>query len=310
MEFKDYYQLLGVPRNASQDDIRKAYRKLARKHHPDVNPGNAQAEDTFKDINEAHEVLSDPAKRRTYDEAAAAYRQGRRPQPASTAGSATPGGGPTVQTFTDEDLQDLYGGESPFSDFFANLFGRRGGTAAPRTTRGHDLDYPLEVTLAEAYGGGRRLLEMQQPDGTSRRLEVTIPAGVHDGTRIRMAGLGGPGTPPGDLYLAVTLLPDARFQHEGDDLIVAVPAPLSTCALGGEVTLTKPDGKRLAVRLPAGTQDGQRIRLRGQGLLRGVGRPDQPGERGDLFAEIHVRMPEPITPAQERLFQQLREEGA
>lgn len=309
MEFKDYYQILGVPPTASQNDIRKAYRKLARQHHPDVNPGNAQAEATFREINEANEVLSDPEKRKTYDEAAAAYRQGRRP-PAGPPGPGGPTPGARSGVYTEEDLQDLYGAESPFSDFFANLFGRHGATAPPRAASGYDLDYPLDVTLAEAYSGGRRLLEMQQPDGNSRRLEVTIPAGVNDGTRIRMAGLGGPGNPPGDLYLVVSVLPDPQFRREGADLIVDVPVKVSDGALGAEVTVAKPDGKRLAVRIPAGTQDGRRLRLRGQGLLRSAGRPDQPVQRGDLFAEIHLRLPETIIPAQVRLFEQLREVGA
>lgn len=309
MEFKDYYQILGVAKTASQDEIRKAYRKLARQHHPDVNPGNAQAEETFKDINEAYEALSDPEKRRTYDEAASAYQQGRRPAPGPRPGPGAPSGAGS-RTFTEEDLQDLYGGESPFSDFFANLFGSRAGRATPRVTRGQDLDYPLDVTLAEAHGGGQRLLEMQQPDGSARRLEVAIPAGVRDGTRIRMAGLGGPGNPPGDLYLVTSVLPDAHFRREGDDLIVDVPVKVSDAALGGEATVVKPDGKRLALRIPAGTQDGRRIRLRGQGLPRRVGRGDQAAERGDLLAEIHLRLPEPVNSSQERLFQQLREEGA
>jgi curved DNA-binding protein len=310
MEFKDYYKTLGVAKTASQDEIRKAYRKLARQHHPDVNPGNTQAEETFKDINEAYEALSDPEKRRTYDDAATAHQQGRRPAAGPRPGAGAPSGGTTSSTFTEEDLQDLYGGASPFSDFFANLFGGRAGRASPRATRGQDVDYPLDVTLSEAYGGGHRLLEMQQPDGSSRRLEATIPAGVRDGTRIRMAGLGGPGSPPGDLYLVVNLLVDAQFRREGDDLIADVPVKLSEAALGGEVTVGKPDGKRLALRVPAGTQDGRRIRLRGQGLPRSVGRPDQTVERGDLLAEVHVRLPEPISSAQEQLFQQLREEGA
>lgn len=303
MEFKDYYQILGVPKNASQDAIRKAYRKLARQHHPDVNPGNAEAENRFKDINEANEVLSDPEKRKTYDEAAAAHAQGRQPFSGRRAGAG-------YRTVTEEDLQDLYGDASPFSDFFANLFGGQGRRAEPASTRGRDLDYSLEVTLAEAYAGGRRLLEMQQPDGSTRRLEATIPAGVRDGTRVRMAGLGRPGNPPGDLYLAMTVLPDRRFQREGDDLVVEAPARLTDCVLGGEVTVPKPDDKRLAVRIPAGTQDGRRIRLRGQGLPRSVARGDQPVERGDLLAEIHVQLPEPISEAQRQLFQQLREEGA
>jgi DnaJ-class molecular chaperone len=310
MEFKDYYQTLGVSRTASQDDIRKAYRKLARQHHPDVNPGNAKAEDTFKDINEAYEALSDPEKRRTYDEAASAYREGRRSPTAPRPGTGAPRGGTGSRTYTQEDLQDLYGGASPFSDFFSQLFGEQAGRAAPRVTRGQDLDYPLDVTLAEAYSGGSRLLEMQQPDGSVRRLEATIPAGVRDGTRVRMAGLGGPGSPPGDLYLAIRVLPDDRFRLEGDDLIVDVPVKVSDAALGGEATVLKPDGKRLVVRIPPGTQDGRRIRLRGQGLPRSVGRAGQTAARGDLLAEVHLRLPEPIGAAQERLFQQLREEGA
>src|SRR6185437_8572049 len=140
MEFKDYYQILGVPPTASQSDIRKAYRKLARQHHPDVNPGNAQAEAKFREINEANEVLSDPEKRKTYDEAAAAYRQGRRPPSGPTPGPGGPPPGPRTGVYTDEDLQDLFGDQSPFSDFFSNLFGRHGGTARPRAASGVDLD--------------------------------------------------------------------------------------------------------------------------------------------------------------------------
>jgi curved DNA-binding protein len=305
MEFKDYYQILDVPRTASAEEIRKAYRKLARQYHPDINPGNKEAENRFKEINEAHEVLSDPEKRKTYDAAAAAWREGRRP-----AGAGAPGGQDSYRTTTEADLEDLFGGENPFSDFFSSLFGTPRGPRPPRSTRGRDLDYPLEVTLAEAYSGGQRLLEVQQPDGTTRRVEVSIPAGVRDGTRIRMGGLGGPGNPPGDLYLGVTVLPSPQYTREGDDLVVRVPVKLSTAALGGEVEVPKPDGKRLLLRVPAGTQDGRRIRLRGQGMPRAVSRPDRVGERGDLYAEVHVQLPQPVTEAQRRLFEQLRAEAA
>ncbi len=308
MDFKDYYQILGVSKTATQDEIRKTYRKLARQYHPDVNPGNKEAEDRFKEINEAYEALSDPERRRKYDEVATAWQQGRRPRAAAGRPSGAPPPQGSYQTVTEDDLQDLFGDANPFSDFFSSLFGQPSGQPA-RPRRGADLDYPVDVTLGEAYNGGKRLLQLQQPDGTTRRVEANIPAGVRDGVRVRMAGLGGTGDPPGDLYLNVRLQPDPQYAREGDDLVVRAPVRLTTAALGGEVEVTKPDGRRLAVRVPAGSQDGRRVRLRGQGLPRDVS-TGADAARGDLLVELHLQLPEPLTEAQRRLFEQLREAAA
>ena len=349
MEFQDYYALLGVPKTATEKEIRSAYRKLARKHHPDVNPGNPEAEAKFKQINEAYEVLSDPEKRKKYDQlgsrwkeyesweraqaaAAAAGAQGQQ-QPFDWSGFSAQGGqgGGRYRTVSPEDLQDMFGDEQPFSDFFGTFFDGGGGGAsggrqrAPRPRPGSDFEYPLEVTLEEAYRGTTRVLELQQPDGPARlslldrgvvwalahprgRLEVKIPPGVGDGSRVRVAGQGGPGRAggrAGDLYLVVTVLPDARFERRGDDLYTRVVAPLATLVLGGEVRVPTPDGRRLALTIPAGTQDGRVFRLRGQGMPHLA----QPDRRGDLHAEVHARLPEQVSPRQRELLEEFVRAG-
>jgi DnaJ-class molecular chaperone len=322
MEFQDYYAVLGVPKTASEKEIRSAYRKLARQHHPDVNPGNPEAEERFKRINEAYEVLSDPEKRKKYDQLgarwkdyesweraqAAAGAQGRQ-QPydwGDFAAQAPPRGERyEYRTVNPEDLQDLFGDEEPFSDFFGTFFGGRGagGRRAPRPRRGSDLEYPIEITLAEAYTGTTRTLELQTPDGQTRRLEVRIPPGVSDGSRVRVAGQGEPGRaggPPGDLYLVTSIARDPVFEREGDDLRTRVSAPLATLILGGEVHVPTPDGRRLALKIPAGTQDGRVFRLRGQGMPH-LGQPDR---RGALHVEVHARLPERLSPRQRELLEE------
>jgi curved DNA-binding protein len=333
MEFQDYYATLGVPKTATEKEIRSAYRKLARKHHPDVNPGNAEAEATFKRINEAYEVLSDPEKRKKYDQLGSRWKEyesyqraqqaaeaaGQRTQPFdfsefASEGAGGPGGGRyQYRTVSPEDLQDLFGDDEPFSDFFGTFFrggapdggggAGRGGRRGARPRAGGDLEYPLEVTLAEAYKGTTRTLELQTPDGQTRRLEVKIPPGVADGSRIRVAGQGSPGRAggrSGDLYLVTTVRPDARFERVGDDLRTRVTAPLATFVLGGEVRVPTPDGRNLALKIPAGTQDGRLFLLRGQGMPR-LGQPDR---RGDLQAEVHVRLPEHVSGRQRELLEE------
>jgi curved DNA-binding protein len=326
MEFQDYYAILGVSKTATQKEIRSAYRKLARQHHPDVNPGNAEAEATFKRINEAYEVLSDPDKRKKYDQLGARWKEyesyerardaaaaagGRGPQQPTDWSDFASGGGPgggryEYRTASPEDLQDLFGDDQPFSDFFGTFFGgesRGGRRRAARPRAGSDLEYPIEVTLEEAYRGATRVLELQQPDGRTRRLEVKIPPGVTDGSRIRVAGQGARGREggrAGDLYLVTVVVPDQRFQREGTDLRVKVTAPLATLVLGGEVHVPTPDGRRLALKIPAGTQDGKLFRLRGQGMAQ-LGEPDK---RGDLHAEVHVHLPERVTGRQRELLEE------
>jgi curved DNA-binding protein len=333
MEFQDYYAVLGVSKSATEKQIRTAYRKLARQHHPDVNPGNKEAEDRFKQINEAYEVLSDPEKRKKYDEVGSRWREyeqsqrtqgsadGAQPFDWQDFGAQGPGGVRyEYRTVDGEDLRDMFGDESPFSDFFESMFGGaraaragagRGGRAArgPRPRQGADLEQPVEVTLADAYRGTTLQLEMRAADGKTRRLEVKIPPGVRTGSRVRVSGQGGPGqggAPAGDIYLVVTVAPDPRFERRGDDLHTEVRAPLEALLLGGEARVPTPDGRTLALSIQAGTQDGRVFRLRGQGMPR-LGSTNA---RGDLHAEVHARLPERLTKRQRELIEEFARSGA
>lgn len=317
VEYKDYYKILGVSKNASEKEIRSAFRKLARQYHPDVNPNNKSAEEKFKEINEANEVLSDPEKRKQYDEMLNYYEQyGRWPGAAAGAGAGARGGygGGNYQyrTVNPEDLNDIFGEQSPFSDFFETYFGGGGfggaggmggiggQTRRARPSRGQDVESMVDVTLAEAYIGATRVFEVTEPDGSTRRLEVKIPAGVDEGSRIRIAGQGGQGTAGrGDLYLVVNILPHPQFRREGTTLYTDVDVPLATAMLGGEVAVTNPVGRRLMLRIPAGTQNGKSFRLRGQGMPQ-LGQPDK---RGDLYADVKVVLPTHLNDEQRHLFE-------
>ena len=312
MEYQDYYQTLGIDRKANEKEIKKAFRKLAREYHPDVNPGDKQAEERFKTINEAHEVLSDPEKRAKYDQLGSAYQQYQRGggQPDNfnwgqwTGGA--PGGGAHVRYGSAEDLQDMFGGGSPFSDFFSQIFGGVGGGGGQRAgyqrqaraQRGQDFVQDVRITLAEAYRGTNRAL---QKDG--RRLEVRIPAGAKTGTRVRMAGEGGGGGggSAGDLYLKIEVLPDPRFERDGDDLRTTVPIDLYTIILGGQAQIPTLSGP-VALTIPANTQNGRTFRLRGKGMPV-LGRTD---EYGDLFAKVEAQLPATLSPREEELFTELR----
>jgi curved DNA-binding protein len=325
MEYKDYYDVLGVSKDASQDEIRRAFRKLARKHHPDVNPGDSDAEERFKEINEAYEVLSDPKKRNKYDRLGSDWRRyqqaGGRPSGFDWGQwtAASPGSGPQrvhVRHGTPEDLEDLFGGGSPFSDFFSQIFGGMGvdaasrggvrGTASPggfqyqtRPQRGRDYEQEVEISLREAYEGTKRMLQKN-----GRRLEVQIPPGARTGTRIRISGEGGNGAAggePGDLYLRVKVQPDRQFEREGDDLHVTAPVDLYTAVLGGEVRVPTMSGS-VMLNIPPGTQNGQVFRLRGKGMPR----LNQPNQYGDLYAKVEVNLPTDLTPRQRELFEELK----
>ena len=304
MEYKDYYEVLGVGRQASQGEIKKAYRKLALQYHPDRNPNNKDAENKFKEANEAYQVLSDPQKRAHYDRLGADYSRWQR-QGAPSGGfdwgqysTGRPGG---VHVEYSGNIDDLFG-QGGFSDFFQQIFGgmagfegggRRGGQAA----RQPSYEQPVTVSLQEAFHGATRLMQL---DG--RRLEVKIPAGARSGTKVRMAGVGpaGRGGQPSDIYLVIEVADDPRFKREGDDLHTEVEVDLYTAVLGGEVRVPTLDGQ-VVLKVPAGTQPGQSIRLKGRGmpLLKNN------KQRGDLFAKINVRLPRNLTDEQRRLFQEL-----
>src|SRR6266700_1858994 len=314
VDYKDYYKILGVSKDADQQGIRQAFRKLARQYHPDVNPDDEAAEEKFKEVNEANEVLSDPEKRKKYDEMLAYYEQyGRWPGATGQAGSDAGGfggGGYQYRTMNEEDLADLFGEQSPFSDFFETFFGsgeeysgftRSGRTGrAARPTRGQDIESAIDVTFAEAYQGVTRALELIELDGSLHRLEVRIPAGVDEGSRIRIAGQGMQGTAGrGDLYLYVRIAPDSRFTREGTTLTTTVEVPLAIAILGGEVQGPTPAGRKLLLNIPAETVNGRSFRLRGRGMP-ALGQPDN---RGDLYAKIAVVLPTNLNDEQRSLFE-------
>ena len=275
---KDYYETLGVPRTASQKEISSAFRKLARKHHPDLNAGDKQAEARFKEVSEAHGVLSDPKKRRLYDQFgpdwAAAQAAGVEPGTRSGAGGTRPDSGPSVQyrTVTPEEMEDLFGNESGFGDFFGSIFGASRGRSRKEAI---DVEAPITVSLPEVYRGTSRTVEL--PGG--RRVEVKVPAGVKEGTVLRVPGL----------RARVQIAPDPVFTREGKDLRVTVPVPLHVALRGGEVAAPTLKGGQVQFKVPPETQNGTKIRLRGLGL------PDpKGGPPGDLYAEVRVQLPVPM----------------
>ncbi len=331
-DFKDYYKVLGVEKSATAQDIKKAYRKFARQYHPDVNPNNEEATAKFKEINEAYEVLGDAEKRKKYDEYGEHYNDYLQWKKAGGEATGVPfeaymrggvgagagarsggaGAGPyQYQTVNPEDLQDIFGDDSPYSDFFYSMFGRNQGAAGPRSAgagaaqnnrprKGRDMEYEVEISLEEAFSGAKRILTLGgTPGEAARRLEVSIPPGVDNGSRVRLAGLGEPGRngAAGDLYLVVTVISNPLFERKAADLYAKVEVPLTTALLGGEVMVPTVRGTKLALKVPAGTQNGSSIRLRGQGMPIQVGGTNAP--RGDLFAQINVILPTDLT-AEER----------
>jgi curved DNA-binding protein len=323
MEFKDYYSTLGVAKTATEKEIKQAYRKLARKHHPDVNPGDKSAESRFKELNEAYEVLGDADKRRKYDELGANWRMYEQAGAPGGPGSAGPGGwnvhfeggGPGgFRTMTAEEMRDMFGDEDPFSDFFHTFFGgqvdphdagRRGRAAKARASRhGRDVESEITLSLEEASQGTTRQLSIKT-DGHARTVPVRIPAGVTEGSRVRVGGEGEHGTggaQSGDLYLRIHLAPHARFERKGRDLHARVAVPLTTVVLGGEVDVTTLGGRSLRLRIPPTTQNGQVFRLKGHGMP-AVGKPD---DVGDLYATVDVELPRDLTPEQRTHFEELR----
>lgn len=320
MEFKDYYATLGVTKSASDKEIKQAFRKLARKHHPDVNPGDKAAETRFKEINEAYEVLGDAAKRRKYDELGSNWRMYEQAQ---QQGAANPfggswnvnmGGGPGAagfRTMSPEEMQELFGDSNPFSDFFTTFFGgglgeepgRRGARARPRQRKGRDIEHELELSLEDAFHGTTRRLALKH-DGHARTVDVRIPAGVGDGSRVRVAGegeQGAGGAPAGDLYLRTILAPHPVFDRKGRDLYIKIPVLVTTAVLGGEVQVPTLSGKTVRLKIPPLTQNGQMFRLKGYGMP-AVGKPD---ERGDAYARAEVQLPTEISAAEREHYEAL-----
>jgi DnaJ-class molecular chaperone len=331
MEYKDYYKILGVQKSASGDEINKAYRRLARKYHPDLNPGDKTAEARFKEINEAHEVLSDPERRQQYDAVGPVWNR-----PGFDIHSYARAAGARARGRTATAGES--GSTDTFSDFFQTIFGqtgaRTGARPAPTTKprRGDDLEQSVEVTLEEAFAGGQRMFTLTVQDrctrcggsgqdtggkscsqcrgsgwmSTTRRIEVKIPAGVKDGSRVRIAGEGNPGVggaPRGDLYLVVTVKPHPRFRREDDTLLEDVDVPFTTLVLGGEVQIPTLKS-RLLLKIPPGTANGKQFRLAGQGMPR-----MRDGTRGDLLVKVHAVLPgtngTPLTPREKQLFAEL-----
>ena len=320
MDFKDYYATLGVAKTASEKEIKQAYRKLARKYHPDVNPGDKSAEARFKEINEANEVLGDPEKRNKYDELGANWRmyeqaqaQGARPGGASPFGGQwtySPGGG-GFRPMTEEEVSDMFGGEeSPFSDFFRTFFGGeptsgRRARPRPRNRKGRDVEHELELDLEQALHGSVQRLGIQH-GGETRNVEVRIPPGVIDGSRVRVGGEGERGTGDagsGDLYLRIKLRPHPRFDRKGRDLYTKVRVPITTAVLGGEVDVQTLAGKSLRLKIPPGTQNGQVFRLRGQGLPA----TSTSGTPGDLYATVDIVVPRTLSDDERQHFEALAE---
>ena len=324
MDFKDYYTTLGVSKTATDKEIKQAFRKLARKHHPDVNPGDKGAEAKFKEVNEANEVLSDPEKRKKYDELGANWRAYEQAGPsAGPFGGGSPfggsrRGGPTGFRMTPDDVESMFGGdagEGPFSDFFKTFFGGvtpdepmgggRSTRGRSRARKGQDVEHPFELDLEDAIRGSVHRLQLRH-DGHARSVEVRIPAGVTDGSRVRVAGEGGRGTasgPSGDLFLRIQLKPHPVFEVKGRDVYTKTRVPIPVAVLGGEIDVVTPESKKLRLKLPAGTQSGQRFRLRGHGLP-SVGKPD---ERGDLYATVDVDVPKALTDDERAHYEALRE---
>jgi curved DNA-binding protein len=300
MDYKDYYKLLGVDRNATPDDIKKAFRKQALKFHPDRNQGNKQAEEKFKDLNEAYEVLSDPQKRSRYDQLGDSYfnyqRSGGTPGGFNWSDWSSPSGAQGQRINVDE----MFGSMGGFSDFFQSIFGSAPAGRASQSrpvSRAAPLEQVVQITFNEAYQGTQRTVAIND-----RRLEVKIPAGADNGTKVRMAGVGQPTLDgrKGDIYLVVEVLPDARFERKGHDLHTEVEVSLYEAVLGGEARVNTPDGQ-VVLTIPAGTQPGQSFRLTGRGMphLR------NPNSRGDLFARVKVRLPRSLSQEQRELFEKL-----
>ncbi len=314
VKFRDYYEILGVKRDATEDQIKQAFRKLARKHHPDVNPDNKTAEDKFKEINEAYEVLSDSEKRRRYDRLGANWKDGAEFTP------------PSGFTFSQGDPGDLFSGGGVFSDFFEMLFGESSEPRKARAAKGEDAQAEMTISLEDAHRGGVHRISVQSvrrcPDCngagssnkricvtcrgagrvvTPRSIDVKIPPGARDKSVIKLVGQGQPGAgggPSGDLYVTLRITPHPRFTVSGDDVTVESPITPWEAVLGARIEVPTLDGKA-EMKVPAGSQGGQRLRLRAQGLNK------RGGGRGDEYVKLKIVVPTSPTERERQLFREL-----
>lgn len=300
VSYQDYYKLLGVDKNAKTEEISKAFKKLARKYHPDLNPNDKKAEEKFKEINEAYEVLKDPEKRKLYDKLGPNWKHGEQfsnPFGGQDGGYGGFGGG---------------AGQSDFSDFFESIFGGRGGGFGDafggnfggfqqRPRRGHDVEAELPLTLKEVIAGGKRQVTLQMPSGP-KTLEINVPAGIKDGAKLRLSGQGeasASGGSPGDLLLRIHYVPDAIFKVDGDNLHTEVNVAPWEAVLGSKIPVPTLEGE-VEFTIPPGTSSGKKFRLRGKGM-------GAPSKRGDLLVKIMIAAPAKLTDEESKLWKQLSE---
>lgn len=308
MEYKDYYKILGVDKKASQEDIKKAYRKLTVQYHPDKNAGDKAAEEKFKQIAEANGVLSDPDKRKKYDELGEnwqQYEQGNY-QPGGPFGGA---GGGRGRQYSYEDMGDIFGegGGSGFSDFFEQFFGggggggQKSGRGKQRAYKGSDFETEMDITLEEAYAGTSRIINLE-----NEKLRITTKPGAYDGQLLRIKGKGGKGSSAahhGDLFVRVKLSPHPQFTRKGDDLHTTANVDLYSAVLGGDAIVATLTGK-IKIKVDAGTQPGKTIRIKGKGM---PVLDSKSGAHGDLYVQLNVQIPDKLTDKQRELFVQLRD---
>jgi curved DNA-binding protein len=311
MDFKDYYAVLGLARTASTKEVKQTFRRLARTCHPDVNPGDKKSEARFKDVNEAHEVLGNPASRRKYDELGANWRQYEHAQRGT---SGPPRSRPWAggRNMTPEEMENLFGGQATFSDLFGTFFAGGSGTGAHtraergepprRSRRGRDIHYDLDMTLEDAFRGLTRRLTLPAPSGT-RTVDVRIPSGVQDGSRIRVTGEGeavSKGT-FGNLFLRVRIAPHPDFELRNRDVFVKLRLPVTTAVLGGEAAVPTVSGNAVRLRIPPLTQSNQLFRLKGYGMPV----PGKTSEHSDAYARIEIQLPSILSPAAREHWEQL-----
>lgn len=309
MEFKDYYAILGVSKDADDKTIKKAYQKLAKKYHPDVNPGNREAEEKFKEITEAYQAISDPEKRRKYEEVRQNYeawqRHGGQGEYDWSRWQAHPGEGTHTRTMTPEEFADLFGSAGwggdfsstagGFSDFFSTLFGMGSMGQTPNSRRGahytqagQDLELEITISLEEAYYGTTRTIETN-----AKRIQVKIPKGVSTCSKVRLSGQGAQGIGGGhngDLYLMITVEPNLVYSREGDDLTTEIAVNFYKAVLGGEVTVKTLSGN-IALKIPPLTQGKTKLRLRGKGMPR----LETPDQFGDLYVQLQLTLPDDLS---------------